>query len=297
MNLTQFEIMVSLAEEKKFTEAAEAIGITQAAASHALSKMEDELGVKLFERHRSGAVVTEVGTIVLDHAREILAHVESIRQAAISARNLGTSKLRIGVVPTAPSRLLTGIVGDFQRRYPDTDIALFEGDERDLRAWLETQVIDVALVSSLSPHTGDNHRTLAQTTLKVVLSADHHLGTQSSISIDQLQDEALIILKTGSERFQSEIATAGHTPLQVRYEISNANTILSMIRDGLGVSIMPEVVIGEQRDGLQIMDLTPSFALYIGLMAFPGDTPLQFVRMFMTNAQQWAKQHGFLSLD
>ena len=294
MNLTQFEIMVSLAKEKKFTEAAEAIGITQAAASHALSKMEDELGVKLFERHRSGAVVTEVGTVVLDHAREILAHVESIRQAAISARNLGTSKLRMGVVPTAPSRLLTGIVGDFQRRYPDTDIALFEGDERDLRAWLETQVIDVALFSSLSPRTDDDHIILAQTTLKVVLSADHHLGAQSAISIDQLQDEALIILKTGSGTFQSEIATAGHIPLQVRYEISSVNTILSMVRDGLGISIMPEMVIGEQREGLQIMDLTPSFTLYIGLMVSPQNTPLQLVRIFMKNAQQWATQHGFL---
>ncbi|NOK62804.1 MAG: hypothetical protein GFH27_549305n227 [Chloroflexi bacterium AL-W] len=297
MNLTQFEIMVSLAEERKFTEAAEAIGITQAAASHALSKMEDELGVKLFERHRSGAVVTEVGTVVLDHAREILAHVEAIRQAAVSARNLGTSKLRIGVVPTAPSRLLTGIVGDFERRYPDTNIALFEGDEGNLREWLETQVIDVALFSSFSPPTGDNHMILAQTTLKIILAEGQHLGTQASISIDQLQDEPLIILKTGSETFQSKIATAGHIPLQVRYEISNINTILSMVRDGLGISIMPEMVIGEQRDGLHIIDLTPSFALYIGLMAASGDTPLQFVRMFMTNAQQWAKQHGFLSLD
>lgn len=297
MNLTQFEIMVSLAEKKKFTEAAEAIGITQAAASYALSKMEDELGVKLFERHRSGAVMTEVGTVVLDHAREILAHVEAIRQATVLTRNLGTSKLRIGVVPTAPSRLLTGTVGDFERRYPNTNIVLFEGDEGNLREWLEEQLIDVALFSSLYRQTGDNHIILAQTTLKVILSVDHHLATQSSISIDQLQEEALIILKTGSETFQSEIATAGHTPLHVRYEISNVNTILSMVRDGLGISIMPEIVIGEQRDGLHIIDLTPLFALYIGLTDSRGTTSLQITRLFMTNAQQWAKQHGFLSLD
>ncbi|MDJ0752093.1 MAG: LysR family transcriptional regulator substrate-binding protein [Ardenticatenaceae bacterium] len=110
------------------------------------------------------------------HSRQILTHVEAIRQAAVKARGLDSSKLRIGVVPTAPTRLLTGIVGDFERRYPNTDIAIFEGNESDLDDWLHSRMIDVAFTSSLHPQVSDNYVVLAKTHIKVLLPEDHSHG-------------------------------------------------------------------------------------------------------------------------
>ena len=107
MNLTQFEIIVSLAKTQKFTEAADAVGSTQAAASYALSKIEAELGIILFDRHYSGSTLTDTGEIVLQHAREILSQVDSIREVAATARGLSDAKLRFGVVPTVPPSLLS----------------------------------------------------------------------------------------------------------------------------------------------------------------------------------------------
>lgn len=292
MNLTQFEIIVSLAKTRNFTEAAESIGITQAAASYALSKIEAELGVALFERQHSGSTLTDVGAIVLQHAQDILIHVDSIREVAATARGLTDAKLRFGVVPTIPPHLLSGIIKSFQKRYPNTKISLLEGNDTDLREWLDAQLVDIVLVSSVDPFAEDTHTQLAKTQIKVVMPEDHLLANRPNVSFDDLVDETLIVLKTGSSTFSSDIATSGSIPLYPHYRISNIQTILTMVRDHIGISIMPDLVIADDREGLRVIDLDPSFEIYIGLMMAPTENTLQLTRLFATHAHEWAKNQG-----
>ena len=294
MNLTQFEIIVSLAKTKKFTEAAEDIGITQAAASYALSKIEAELGVVLFDRQHSGSTLTDTGEIVLQHAQEILNQVESIREVATKARGLSNAKLRFGVVPTVPPNLLSGIIKSFQKQYPNIKVSVLEGTDTDLQTWLVSGVVDIILVSSIRPVTDETFTLLAKTGIKVVVPSDHPLANRKKVSADDLKDETLIILKTGSSTFSSQIASGTAIPLDSDYQISSVQTILSMIRDHIGISIMPDLVIADDRENLRIIDLDPSLEINIGLMKDLEDQNSELTTLFASHAHDWAKNQGLL---
>ena len=121
MNLSQLEALVAIAETGSFMEAADQVGLTRSAVSHALTNLEAELGVTLLERERGNATPTAIGNCILHHVRDILAKVETIQQEADAARGLQMGKLRIGVVSSISALMLSGILGKFRQE------DLFEG--------------------------------------------------------------------------------------------------------------------------------------------------------------------------
>src|SRR4051812_9260885 len=110
MNLSQLEVLIAVAETGSFTEAANHIGLTRSAPSHALANLEAELGVPLLDRERGNIVPTAIGNCILHHARSVLASVETIQQEAASARGLRAGKLRIGVVSSISAGILSGVL-------------------------------------------------------------------------------------------------------------------------------------------------------------------------------------------
>jgi len=184
------------------TEAAEVIGLTQSAVSYALSKLEAELGVTLLERGRHGVKVTQIGETVLlhartilnqieiIHARTILNQIEIIRQETARKRGLTVGKIRFGCVANVPPRLLTGILRDFQHRYAEIEVVLFEGTPRELVEWLATGVIDVGTVTNPAGYISAIH--FVHDELKVMVSTDHRFAHQRVVTIEQLAQEQLI---------------------------------------------------------------------------------------------------------
>ena len=121
MNFSQLQSVVALAETSSFTEAAYAIDLTQSAVSYAISALERELGVTLFERNRKGGVaLTSVGQKILPHVRELLAEAEAIELEAQAARGEAAGKVRVGNIESlvAPC-LFASILTRFQRQYPE----------------------------------------------------------------------------------------------------------------------------------------------------------------------------------
>src|SRR5215218_9961606 len=122
MNFSQLQVFVAIAETGSFSAAADRVGLTRSAASHALANLEAELGVALLERERGNAVPTAAGNCMLTHAREILAHVETMQQEAAAARGLQAGKLRVGIVSSISADILSGILGKFRQAYPEIEI-------------------------------------------------------------------------------------------------------------------------------------------------------------------------------
>src|SRR6266700_4977577 len=121
MNFSQLQSVVALAETGNFTEAAYTIDLTQSAVSHAISTLERELGVTLFERNRKGVVaLTDAGQKIIPHVRALLAQAEAIEQEARAMRGEAAGKIRVGntesvIAPCVLASLLTR----FQRQYPE----------------------------------------------------------------------------------------------------------------------------------------------------------------------------------
>lgn len=290
MNLSQLEILVAIAETGSLTEAAEAVSLTQSAVSYSLRKLETELGVILLERGRQGIEMTRIGLEVLHHARNALTQIEIIRQKTARERGFSIGKLRVGCVPTIPARLITGILRDFQRQYPEIEVVLFEGTPRELVDWLENSVIDIGTV--VTPDLYQRAIALARTEIKIIMSIHHAMASQTTIHVDQLASEILIGPKT-------EYGLIGQFPPldrlglpRIRHEVSTQQTILSMVRENMGIAMVPAMLIEPDMDGICAISLEPRlmFDVYLG-------THLQSpaANAFLESASTWSRNHGFLT--
>lgn len=291
MNLSQFEVFVAIVDTGSMKEAAEIVGLTQSAISYSLSRLESELGVTLLERSRQGVTVTNIGKEVLQHARNILTQTEVIRQKTNRERGFSVGKIRFGTVPNIAPRLLTGILRDFQHKYPNIELVLFEGNPHELLEWLETDVIDVGTVLVASEH---YRKTLpfANAELKMLVALGHPLADKKTVEPSMLLEYPLIGPKSQYRMFTSFMSGQDVAMPRLRYEVSSMSTILTMVRENMGISMMPDMLYDAKFDDIVLIPFEPRIRLDVSL-ATHTDSPATLA--FMKNAHEWSKEHGFLS--
>jgi DNA-binding transcriptional LysR family regulator len=292
MNISQLEILVAIAENVNMTEAAEAVGVTQSAVSHAIRKLEAELGVKLVERNRQGVALTSIGADIVQNARATLAQIDIIRQKSARERGLNVGKLRLGCVSSIPTRLLTGIMRDFRQRYPDIDVVLFEGTPQEITDWLDDGMIDVGTVAS--PEAYKQTTTIAQTEMLVLASSSHPFAQQEAITFHDLAKQSLIgphadygLMRQGSPLMQIPLP-------RLRHEVTTQTTIFAMVRENIGISILPAISLDADMTDLVARPLQPPL-MFTAYLASPLTSPA--TEAFLDCAHTWAKQHGFLGED
>lgn len=291
MNLSQLEVLLAVAETGSFTEAANRVGLTRSAASHAVANLEAELGISLLERERSGAVPTTFGNLILTHAREILASVENIQQQAAIARGLEMGKLRIGIVSSISANIWGGILRKFRQEYSGIEVVTFEGAGHEVEDWLLSSTVDVGFVLRGTP--GIESVPIGRDEVKVLVPVNHPLRRQHSVAAEDLTSEAFILPKIACDFLQGSWHNSNPLPLQQRYEATEVQTILAMVREGLGITIIPEMLLPAQTEGVHRLSLDPAlqFTFGVGVRSLRNASPA--ARMFIHSAQAWALSNGF----
>jgi DNA-binding transcriptional LysR family regulator len=239
MTITQLLVFSKIAEYRSFTKAGQVLNMTQPAVSHAISSLESELDVTLIIRDRKkGILLTEVGKRVLTHVREMLKSQEKIEQEVAAEKGLNVGLIRVGAFATASTYFLPQIIGSIQNEYPNIEFELYEGTDEQIKKWLESRVIDVGFV--VPPVKGMDSLPLYQSKMSVALRKDHPLANQSVIQIQDLKHEPIIICKS-SEFPVLDLFEQAQTDLNVKLMVQNANTMLNMVQEGIGLAIMTEI--------------------------------------------------------
>lgn len=292
MNLSQLQSFVALAEMGSFTEAAYAINLTQSAVSHALSALESELGVMLLERNRKGVVaLTDAGQKILPHARALLAQAEAIEQEAKAAHGETAGKLRLGSMASlVPPRLLAGLLTCFQKRYPEMKVVLFEGAMHEVGEWIEKSIIDVGFV--VLPAPGITSTSITIDELCVIVPPKHRLRTREAVKPTELREEGFIMEKTQCALRLLERAglESDKTRSLIRYQASDSTTILAMVREGLGITLMPRKMLPKKLEGVIALSLDPPQPLQIGLAVRSQAAASRGAKLFVETALSWAKE-------
>lgn len=290
MNFSQLQSVVALAETGSFTEAAFAIDLTQSAVSYAIAALERELGVTLFERNRKeGVALTDVGQKILPHVRALLAQVEAIEQEAQAARGEAAGKVRVGNIESlvAPG-LFASILTRFQRLYPEIEVVLFEGAMHEVGEWVESSVVDVGFMP-LPAERFDG--TLVTTDeLCVLVPQEHRLNAHQAVTQSDLREEAFILEKTQC-MFQF-MTLAGFEPnkVKIRYRASDSATILAMVREGLGVTLIPRMMLPKKLEGIVALPLDPSQHIQIGLVTRSQELVSVGAKLFIQTAMAWTQE-------
>jgi|EndMetStandDraft_6_1072998.scaffolds.fasta_scaffold62365_2 DNA-binding transcriptional LysR family regulator len=256
ITFTQLRCFVAVAETGGFTSAAQRIHLTQSAVSQAIAGFEDALGAKLLTRTREGVVLTDMGEAALIEARTLLAGAQRLAAVTRSSDKLAGATLRIGSVQSAAARLLPGWLKPFRALYPQAGIILHEGVDQEVTDWVLADAVDVGISGFAHPDL-DNH-IVANDDFVLILPAAHRLAKNASIGLDAIEGERAIFSGGGGEdQLDRALAAAGAKP-QVLFLARDNSTIFGMVREGIGLTIMPELSLPEDTTGLAVRRLTPT---------------------------------------
>ncbi|MBT2288512.1 LysR family transcriptional regulator [Paenibacillus albidus] len=283
MSLARFEIFTKVVELGSFTKAAERLNMTQSAVSHAVAGLETEWGVTLLIRDRKkGFMLTEMGQKMLIHIREILNQMEKIRQEVAFATNLEAGTIRIGSFASATSCILPKIISKFHKKHPNIYFTFFEGTYGEIMEWFETGVIDIGIVVQQYMNTNLNVLPLIKDKMVVAFPEGHRFEKYNTIDIQELQDEPFIMPKGVYRTHVDEIFSQAKIKPCIRFEVQDCSTITSMVQEGLGITIGPELFLKDQPN-IRIGNLKQLNWRSVAL-AFPA-IPSPAVQAFLTVAK------------
>ncbi|MGE9267933.1 MAG: LysR family transcriptional regulator, partial [Verrucomicrobiales bacterium] len=197
MELHQLRYFLAVARTGNFSRAAEQCHVSQPSLSQQIAKLEDELGVRLFDRNKRHSSLTPHGEALLPRATRILDEVDTASREARDATELLRGKIRLGVLPTIAPYLLPDVIKNFARNYPGLEIVLDEDTTGQLLEKLLACDIDFALTSlPLGDPRFQTHH-LFDEDLLLALPADHPLSRKKAIHTRDLRNERLIVMKDG----------------------------------------------------------------------------------------------------
>jgi len=248
MEIHQLRYFVAVAEEGNFSRAAAKVRVAQPSLSQQIRKLEAEIGQPLFDRLPCSVVLTEAGRCLLDYARQILASIGDARRCVDELKGKIAGDVAVGAIPTIAPYVLPELVVTFQKHYPDVTLHIVEDVTAVISRRVEAGELDVALASTCqrSPTLRVEH--LGKEPLLALVPEGHALAKQSVITLDDLKSQRFLLLHEmhclsqqvhrllESRRLHPEVALAG----------SQLSTIANMVAAGIGVSIVPDMMVKNQ---------------------------------------------------
>jgi DNA-binding transcriptional LysR family regulator len=288
VTLVQLRALLAVVEARSFSVAAERLALTQSGVSHAIATLEAELGAMLLLRERAGPVPTALGERVLGHAREVLRRLEHIQQEVAAADGHATGKVRLGTPPSVAARSLPRMVAELRRRHPRIEVVVFEGSDQEVDAWLRSGVVDVGI--SPLPKPGFDSLDLVADEMLVVLPAAHALAGRRAVRLRNVATDPFIMSKGGCEPLIRDLyRAAGLTP-RVQHEVRDVSTILGMVQEGLGITVVPALALPPRTARVRALPLEPRARRRLGLCVRSLATCPPAVATFARAAHAWARR-------
>jgi LysR family hydrogen peroxide-inducible transcriptional activator len=275
MNLQDLRYLVSVAEHRHFGRAAEACGVSQPTMSSQIRKLEDDLGVKLFERTNKRVEMTAVGTRILAHARRALDEAAQMEQVARASRDPLVGPLKLGIIPTLAPYLMPLILKPLKQKFPGLTIELWEDQTRALIDSLRNHRLDAALLATATGAPEITEIELFDEPLLAALPTDHRLARTSSIAERDLADE-LLVLAEGHCLANQALSACGtkHGPrsgLQGSMQAATLETLVNLVAAGYGITLIPALAAGSlMHRGIALRPLSGHSSRTIRLASRPG---------------------------
>ena len=255
MTLTELRYISAVARERHFGRAAEACFVSQPTLSVAVRKLEDELGVTLFERNASEVSVTAAGEKIVEQALRVLEETEVIRQLAAAGKDQLAGPLRVGAIHTVGPYLFPELIPNLHELAPQMPLFVEENYTAQLTEKLKQGQLDVIFISPPYEEPGVLTLPLYAEPFVVLLPTAHPLGAQDVIDQRQLVNDSLLLLGSGN-CFREQVIKAcpdclrddgGEHSMQKTVEGGSLETIRHMVASGMGVTVLPCTAAGADR--------------------------------------------------
>jgi len=289
MSISKFETLAKVCELGSLTKAAEVLGCTQSAVSHTINSLEEQFGFAILTRSRAGVKLTDDGQRIMPSVRGMLNYYEQLNQTVSAIRGLDFGTVRIGAFTSVAVHWLPGVIKEFQRDYPNVDIKLLNGDYHDVEKWLTEGSVDLGFVN-LPTSLNCECIALMEDKLLAILPPDHKFASYPKFPLVECETEAFItLLETSNHDANKALSAAGIKP-NIKFSTKDDYAIIAMVEQGLGISIMPELLLRGRHDNVAVKELVPPSKRTIGLAI--GETSRQSpaTRKFADYIIRWVKE-------
>lgn len=288
LSLVKFEIFSTVVESGSLKQAAEIHGLTQSAVSHAIASLESEWGFTILIRGRAGIKLTSNGERVLRHIHEMLKWNEQMMQEIANIKGLELGTVRIGTFSSVSVQWLPEILKSFNADLPAIEIKLLEGDYDTLEHWIATGAVDFGFVS-LPTSKSFEVIFLKKDRMLCILPDEHRLANQQEVSFADIKEEMLIMSKKGSDNDLKRIFQENNVTPHIKFELADDQAIISMVQNGMGISILPEMVLYRVPKNVRILSLEGEHYRSIGIAAPSFNTISPAAQKFIDYMKAWLK--------
>lgn len=289
MSISKFETLAKVCELGSLTKAAEALGCTQSAVSHTINSLEEQFGFAILTRSRAGVNLTDDGQRIMPSVRGMLNYYEQLNQTVSAIRGLDFGTVRIGAFTSVAVHWLPGVIKEFQRDYPNVDIKLLNGDYHDVEKWLTEGSVDLGFVN-LPTNLNCECIALMEDRLLAILPPDHKFASYPKFPLVECETEAFItLLETSNHDANKALSAAGIKP-NIKFSTKDDYAIIAMVEQGLGISIMPELLLRGRHDNVAVKELVPPSKRTIGLAIGETSSQSPATRKFADYIIRWVKE-------
>lgn len=242
MNIQKYMAFVKTVEHGSFTKAAEMLHYSQSGISRMINDLEKEWKIVLLERGKSGVKLTSDGMKLLPHAKNVCREYEKLQIQVDELNGLQSGLIRIGTFSSVATHWLPNIISEFQKAYSNIDYELLLGDYREIEEWILDGRVDCGF---LRLPTLPEFETifLEQDRLLAILPENHSLAQLEKVPVASLCGEPFMLLEKGAKTEISEIFERCNLVPNVHFTTWDDYAIMSMVESGLGISILPELIL------------------------------------------------------
>jgi LysR family hydrogen peroxide-inducible transcriptional activator len=291
MEVHQLRYFCAVAETGSFTRAAEREQVAQPSLSQQIMKLEEELGVRLFDRLGRAVRLTDPGQVFLPRARAILSELRAAKEEVAERQATVSGAVCVGVIPTIAPYFLPARIAVFSRRYPQASITVVEDVTVHLLDRLRGGLVDLAIMAL--PARGHDLECFPLLTerLFAILPKGHDLARRRSVMMKELRQEPFLLLRD-DHCFRDtaiEVCKRARIMPQIVFESGQFSSILGMVAAGLGISIAPEMALERRADCNFVLIADERASRTVGVAALKGHflsrAPQAFLAYLRAHAQ------------
>lgn len=278
MNIQQFKYVVTIAQTKSFSKAAEILYISQPALSQYIKRLENEIGVDLFTRDKTNVNITEAGETFVEEAIKILELYENLLNKMITYSNIYSDTLTIGVSQFYGKYYIPKILPKINNKFPNMSIRINESESKILEEYILNNKIDLALIPLPIQSPNIKYDLISNEKILFAINSENqklksmnvnNLNTEIDFSI--FKDEPFALLKKGlklRDLAESICSEYGFKP-NVVFEAENLDTLNSIVSNNIAVSFLPEII--NRYDNIKYLEFKSKFSKRPIVIAYKRD--------------------------
>lgn len=294
MTLLTYQVFKTVADIGSFHKAADILGLTPSAISHAITNMEKELGFTVLIRSKSGITLTSNGENLLPYVNAVLNSDESLHQMVADMNGLAMGTVKIGVFSSVCTSWLPDIMRSFNEKYKNVSIEVYQGTYDDVADWIKTGVVDLGFLSLSSAGDIPIEPLYRDPLICVLPKGMPKKGDTEYVDIDDMRDMQFVTQRESTDADIQNYLRENRLNIQSRYHVVDDLSTVRLVEKGFGICLMPELVMHDIPYDVDTYRLRPDASRIIGIAILNKDFVAPAVRTMYNHIVNNYQQDEFM---